>query len=327
MNADAVSQSIADAKPELRKLLLRAFRDAAAKVDRHALEYALHRQDQKAILAALGIAPDGTDWPSLGDSIRDVLAVVLVPVFSRVALDTWDALGTAFDATDLDPVAFDSALAEARATILGDTLEGVQQAITLILAGGAGFGLGAVHLLAAIGMTAKQSTLFIAANRNAVRLQDIMAGAATDAARAAAVSAYLSKLPALIQSPLRKLIANGNGQITPDDIRVLSKNLARGLIDYRVNVLSDFNATAIANLAEVMVWQEAKHQGVIPADSRKFWITKGDERVRHTHSEIAAMNPEGVPIDGTFKNPLGLALHAPPAEINCRCRLSLTQPH
>jgi hypothetical protein len=325
MNAADLDQFVSDVKPELRAQLIRAFRNAAGRVDRYQLADALAHKDREFIRAVLGISADGTNWADLETEIRYVLASTLAPLFSASSIAAWEALDATGDESDTDPAAFDDALTEARTVILADALGGIDQAITLILAG-TSYGLGVSHLLAAIGITSKQAQLFIAANRNAVRLGDALARAQDDAVRTSVAEAFLAKLPTLLQSPLRKLLAKGNGQFSADDVRVFSKNLSRGLVEYHANAVADVQTVKVATLAELAVWKAAQQQRVIPSDAKKYWITRHDERVRHTHAQIETMNAGGVPVDATFVNPLGLNLVAPPAEVNCRCRVSLGQP-
>lgn len=67
--------------------------------------------------------------------------------------------------------------------------------------------------------------------------------------------------------------------------------------------------------------------GAIASAVRKYWVHMNDGAVRNSHLQIPQINPDGVPLDGTFLTPLGPLRYpgdpigVPANVINCRCHL------
>lgn len=321
MNTDFIERAIADSQPQLLAQLQSVFGSLAAGIDKEKLSTAIRKQDRAAVMALLGII--GDTWPQLERRLQFAFTVELVPVYSAVVGDVWESLGEDSEQSLLDRAEFDAMLKDARDTVSRDARAGAIAAIGLVIR----YGLEAPQLLACIGLTSKQALIYVMGYVTATRIQAKLSKLPTIDARATALRELLAKLPALIATRIRRQ-ANDRGSVkfTEDDVRLFSKQLAKQFQSYRYNALATQYATTAANLSELMVWKDAKRRGIIADDTRKFWVTRHDERVRHSHAEIEAMNADGVPVEGTFKNPLGITLSAPPAELNCRCRVSLGSP-
>lgn len=137
----------------------------------------------------------------------------------------------------------------------------------------------------------------------------------------------------------RGLLRSTRGHISAAQAKLLAKALSQpnltaaqadALLDkhadamraFRVRVVAGEVIHGLAEKAKLTGWQIAQKAGALPADQRRFWQTAGDERVRHTHSQVPAMNAGGVSLDAPFQTPFGRR-HTPPLEHGCRCKAVL----
>ena len=63
-------------------------------------------------------------------------------------------------------------------------------------------------------------------------------------------------------------------------------------------------------------------QGVLPQDSRRFWIVTPDEKLSEAHAQIPAMNPDGRGMEEVFDTTEGPFMF-PPSRPACRCGIGL----
>lgn len=129
-------------------------------------------------------------------------------------------------------------------------------------------------------------------------------------------------LNAAQRSSLRKTLA---GEMTAKSIDQLIRRHDRALADYRQSVLARQEAVRAIHVGEYLAFKQGKANRSLPRDARRFWLTRGDERVRHDHRLVTAMNRNGVDVGEAFKTPLGPVMH-PPLEVNCRCRIVVRRP-
>lgn len=193
----------------------------------------------------------------------------------------------------------------------------------------------AQHLKRTIGLSSKQRAAldtmesvlssyveaprnFVAANvRNGVR-EPARYERRFDATKA--LNATRGTLSAAQRNVLRKAF------VTPslndrDAAKVLDRH-AKALLRHRIKTGIGFGLHRIAETTKLTAWRIAQRLGFLSPETRRFWHTAGDERVRHTHRAVPGMNPNGVGLSEPFKTPIGPAMH-PPLEINCRCRVRL----
>jgi hypothetical protein len=73
--------------------------------------------------------------------------------------------------------------------------------------------------------------------------------------------------------------------------------------------------------AQTQAWQQAIDKGAVETDLLlRFWVTAGDERVRHTHRLVPGMNKGGRRWGEPFLTPTGPSMHAPhDTDPVCRC--------
>ncbi|WP_313011200.1 phage minor head protein [Brevundimonas sp.] len=129
-------------------------------------------------------------------------------------------------------------------------------------------------------------------------------------------------LNAAQRSALKKAFT---GEMKVDDIGKLIIRHDRALAEYRQSVIARQEATRVVNVGEYLAFKQGKANRSIPRDARRYWKTRGDERVRHDHRTVMAMNPNGIDVGEAFKTPLGPVMH-PPLEVNCRCRVVVRRP-
>ncbi|WP_188064240.1 hypothetical protein [Sphingobium sp. KCTC 72723] len=139
----------------------------------------------------------------------------------------------------------------------------------------------------------------------------------------------------------RRLLAATRGHVSAAQRQMLKKALnnpkltmaqAETILDDHAKELRAYRARAVAGevihtlieTAKLAGWRIAQRAGALAADQRRYWKTAGDERVRHTHAQVPAMNPKGVPLDQPFVTPLGDHF-TPPLEYGCRCKAVLAK--
>lgn len=131
-----------------------------------------------------------------------------------------------------------------------------------------------------------------------------------------------SRLNAAQRAALRKAFSEPLDKATADHIM---RRHTRALISYRQSVIARQEATRAVHVGEYLAFRQGKANRSIPRDARRFWQTRKDERVRHSHHLVPAMNADGVDVGEPFQTPLGPVLY-PPLEINCRCRVEVRRP-
>lgn len=127
-----------------------------------------------------------------------------------------------------------------------------------------------------------------------------------------------------VSAPQLRLVikALANTELSQGDANQLLDRHAAAMRTFRANAVAGEAVHELAEVAKLAGWQVAQHYGALPADQRRYWQTAGDERVRHTHAEVSAMNPNGVPLDQPFETPFGPRVNAP-LEWGCRCKAAL----
>ena len=97
---------------------------------------------------------------------------------------------------------------------------------------------------------------------------------------------------------------------------------------HRARLIARTVTTRIINQAQKALMDAQVRRGLVDAASiRRYWHTRRDERVRHSHRLIPGMNERGVGPDEPFQTPLGpLRYPGDPLGIasnvlNCRCRV------
>ena len=136
------------------------------------------------------------------------------------------------------------------------------------------------------------------------------------------IQRHMKHLNAAQRSALRTAFSS---PMTPEATTNLIKRHDNALINYRQSVIARQEATRTIHVGEYLAFKQGKANRSIPRDARRYWKTRGDERVRHDHRMVMAMNPNGVDVGQAFQTPLGPVMH-PPLEVNCRCRVVVKRP-
>lgn len=110
----------------------------------------------------------------------------------------------------------------------------------------------------------------------------------------------------------------------PADTRRAMINAYRNrAVRFRAEGVAASEAMKAIGAAQIEAYEQAATKGAIEADQvARFWVTKGDSRVRPEHRLIPGMNKDGVGLREPFRTPEGLALY-PPLGFGCRCRVRM----
>lgn len=119
---------------------------------------------------------------------------------------------------------------------------------------------------------------------------------------------------------IRKAIATGEPIPAATQAKMLAQ-YRNASLKHRGVVISRNESIKALGASQHEAYQQAIDKGQIEADQiKRFWVTAGDERVRHTHRLIPGMNKEGRGWYEPFQTPTGPTMHAPSDEPLCRCR-------
>ncbi len=103
---------------------------------------------------------------------------------------------------------------------------------------------------------------------------------------------------------------------------LLEKRVAkfyRRQLNFRAKVIARTETIRASNAGQREIWNQAADQGLLnPNTVRRGWVVTPDDRLCPICEPIPSMNPDGVPLNGTFNTPIG-AVIGPPAHPNCRC--------
>lgn len=324
---DAFDTHVLNLEGEVYDALLRAYNDAEAAIDFDALEAALEANDEAAIILALGIDEglQGRLDHALGGTLAYILLggfVIAMKAFAtrhRTRVDTNAEAGrlrTEIKRNIVEPLArraSESMLITIK--ILRDAgfdSRSIAQAVREALHLSPEQARSAAYFRRAIQRASSDPAAIIDGDRIIV----------PSAVRKAIIRLHLENLNAAQRSTLAKIFRDG---FTQEASATLIRRHARALADYRMTVIARQEAIRAANGGEYLAFRRGRANRSIPSDARRFWKTMGDERVRHTHSAIPGMNPNGVDVGESFTTPLGPVLY-PPAEVNCRCRVVVKWP-
>lgn len=310
--SDFVSQLANEIEAELRAAFLDAIEDMHVHVDVPSLIAAADRGDDDAVLGYVG------------DRLRR-LADILVTSFRRAGTTAAERLGLRFDPSEPSAdAARASAVASIMKSLAADTASAMMQAAfrsTLDTA---------PHLVRdAIGLSPAQGASLAVFRR---ALEQELARQQPAPARTIGFTRERAGIPDLPAEALRHLSAPQRSviekaaRLTLDKAKVdaLVAQQRRALLDIRAAAIGTSGALTITNAGEHAAWAQAVNQRDLGPNWRRFWIDRADERVRHAHREVKALNPEGVAIGEPFDTALGPCLH-PPLERGCRCRVELRE--
>lgn len=113
------------------------------------------------------------------------------------------------------------------------------------------------------------------------------------------------------------------GEPIPADIRAKMVTAYRNRsLKFRADTIARTESIRALGASQAEAYDQAIERGQVKESAiKKFWVTAGDERVRHTHRLIPGMNADGRGWREAFDTPTGPSMHAPhDVDIMCRCR-------
>jgi len=128
------------------------------------------------------------------------------------------------------------------------------------------------------------------------------------------VGATARRLSAVDKQQIRSRIAKGT--VTEPFISSIQERYAQSLINRRALNIARTETLRAANFGQHESWIQASNQGVLPADSRRFWIVTPDDRLSEEHAQIPGVNPDGRGLEELFETPDGPFMF-PPSRPNC----------
>lgn len=341
MSADAIETLAASREADLSRDLDAAIWKYVASLDTDMLASAIDDIDANHIRDQLGIilGLDDAGFPDdLAAPFGDGLAVLITLAGAIAALAASQARHT------LNPNSASLRDANAAAAAFltafrAGTGDAIRAAIESAIYGEGTPTSRAAQLRRAIGLSVKQATS-LEIMREALHAYNAAPRtripARTDATGKRIAATYIRNVDT------RAILAGARGHLSAAQSRMLAKALANpNLTATDADAMLDRHAAALrrhriqasfaegihglAEQAKLTGWTIAQRFGALPADQRRYWHTAGDERVRHAHSQVPAMNPYGVALGDPFQTPFGRRM-SPPLEWGCRCRVRLARP-
>ncbi|MHC2021486.1 phage minor head protein [Methylobacterium sp. CM6247] len=313
---------------EIETAFLDAIEDISTNMDVPSLIGAIERGDEEVLGAYVA------------DRLRPVQDI-FARAFAQSGILAADRLGLTFDPMASTAVAArSSAVAGFMRSIVSDTAKAMAQAAfrtTMLSAAIAGTvliggvpaqaGDKAILVREIIGLSPTQG-----ANLTAFRaaLENTMARQPQPLSRIGFRRELLvvAELPAhvlrYLNASQRSVIEAASGTLDQNQVDALVAHQRRTLLKVRAGSIATSGAVTATNAGEHSSWRQAVENRDLGSEWRRYWHDVGDEKVRHAHREVSALNPNGVGIDEPFVTSFGPRLH-PPLEINCRCRVELRQ--
>lgn len=113
--------------------------------------------------------------------------------------------------------------------------------------------------------------------------------------------------------------------VTNSFIAQMQKQYTASLINRRALNIARTESHRAANFGLTESWKQAQTQGILPANTRRYWIVTPDNRLSPAHSRIPGMNPNGRGLQEPFLTTEGAHMY-PPSRPNCRCHVGLGFP-
>lgn len=124
---------------------------------------------------------------------------------------------------------------------------------------------------------------------------------------------------------IQAALESGDG-LTPDQIDNMVRRYAERTLQFRSNTIARTESMNAIHQAQAFTWQQAADQGkIVASDMYRYWHVAHDERTCPICMPIPEMNPDGVPLNGTFETPVG-EVDGPTMHPNCRCVVFI-RPH
>lgn len=98
----------------------------------------------------------------------------------------------------------------------------------------------------------------------------------------------------------------------------LTEKYREKMLKRRAENIARTETIRAANYGQQEAWRQAREAGLLPPETRRFWVVTPDDRLCPDCRQVPGMNKEGVGLDEMFQTPFG-PLPGPPAHPQCRC--------
>lgn len=116
--------------------------------------------------------------------------------------------------------------------------------------------------------------------------------------------------------------------LSKDQVDKMVTRYRERFVQYRSRAIARTEALRATTIGQQESIKQMTAAGAIESDRlRKFWVTTRDARTRDAHMQVPTLNPEGVPMDGEFRTPLGPLRYPRDPNgtaantVQCRCTL------
>lgn len=312
-------------EPTIRKAFLDAIRDIAGRVNVSLIATMLEKGDVDGALRAIGLDP--VAFRGLDKAIVDTFNAGGIGFESKIpAVRSPDGALLQFRFDVRDPQAEQWARQASSTLVTGiidDQRTAIRQNLEAGLVEGANPRTTALSLVGKINPATRQREggiigLTAQQERWQRNFASEIAGTDPAALQNALTRALRDKR---FDGAIRKAIATGEPipAATQAKMRLAYRNR---MLKYRADVIARNETLRALSASQTDAFRQAINKGQVQVETiTRNWVTAGDERVRHTHRLIPAMNKDGVGWDEPFQTPSGPSMHAPhDHDIMCRCR-------
>jgi Phage Mu protein F like protein len=304
---------------QIKQAITKAIKTTQGAIDLPALIKAIESKDIVKILEAIGIVD--AQYPGLALALNVYLQPLLETAYIQAAEQINKTLTPAMylHAELMQQAAIKRIILDSTKGVIYTLSKGLTQNLPASLIG--------AQIRHSVGMTEKQAASLMQFTNG---LQDNIQSPFKLKVSLTVGSTVLEEvhdLPGLSTHQLRNLNASQRSAAKKAIKLGLTEEKAQRLIDRQAEIMLEARAQAIATAENTKLVSEAQHSAVEQlihdgkeSNVKRFWVTAGDERVRHDHTATATINSKGVGMDQPFQTPLGVC-HAPPLEIGCRCHV------
>lgn len=324
MSTDRIASLADDAAKRLAALLSAAFLARRARVDQRELADAVRRLGTREVVELLAL--DESDLATVAAALDEVYV-------DAATLAGEDVPGEANLSDPAFVAAREALVAATIRAIVADSNKAVRNAADRLTANDRNASATSARLVSIIGLTPAQAHAFTTMHRvldearrvgptvtATLRVGNDVTRYGPD--RLPYFSPSIRELSGPQQALVRSLISKST---SPERAQAALDRFARKMVEVRAQAIAVTEATRITNAGEHEVQRQALRDGRLPPDTRRFWVDRGDGRVRPEHAAVKRMNQLGVRIDQPFITPRGPTMY-PPLEIRCRCRVALRIP-
>jgi hypothetical protein len=325
-NVDPIEDLVAKWEPRLREAFLKAIHEITTRANVAAIARMLQNGDIEGAVRSVGLDP--IDFRGLSNGITDAFddggQAIEDQIPVRRDAVTSSVIQFHFDVRNLTAEAWTRTHSADLVTgIIEDQKLAIRQFLTTGLIEGRNPTATALDLVGrknAVTGLREGGVIGLTAGQEAwqTRYAAELASADPDGLRNALTRGLRDKR---YDTAIRRSIESGKPIPAETRAKMLAAYRSRSL-KYRADVISRNETMRALGASQTETYRQAIVAGHVQTDAiTRFWMTAGDERVRHTHRLIPGMNKEGRGWEEPFDTPTGPSMHAPhDRDIGCRCR-------